>query len=77
MLEYYVSYWNYIDNMNYTEELLKHTLQQVIGTLEINISRKRLLSKRKSLQQVIRMKLAISIRITIQKLWRVCRKISD
>lgn len=35
MLEYYCAYWNYIDNMDFTVELIKHTLQQVMGTLQI------------------------------------------
>lgn len=35
MLEYYAAYWNYIDNMNYTEQLIQQTLQKVLGTLEV------------------------------------------
>ncbi|MGI6456072.1 MAG: lysine--tRNA ligase [bacterium] len=65
MLEYYVSYWNYIDNMNYTEELLKHTLQQVIGTLEIEYQGQKIdfsqTWQRKSLQQVIQDETGINI----------------
>ena len=65
MLEYYVSYWNYIDNMNYTEELLKHTLQQVIGTLEIEYQGQKIdfsqTWQRKSLQQVIQDETGIDI----------------
>ena len=33
LLEYYCAYWNYIDNMNFTEKLLKHLLQTVNGGL--------------------------------------------
>jgi lysyl-tRNA synthetase class 2 len=35
MLEYYASYWNYEDNMDFTETLLKHTIQTACGSLEI------------------------------------------
>ncbi len=33
MLEYYVAYWNYEDNMNFTEKLIKHVLEQINGSL--------------------------------------------
>ena len=32
LLEYYVSYWNYVDNMNFIEKLIKHLLMEVNGT---------------------------------------------
>jgi lysyl-tRNA synthetase class 2 len=35
LLEYYASYWNYVDNMNFTEKLFKHLLTTVIGSLDI------------------------------------------
>jgi lysyl-tRNA synthetase class 2 len=35
LLEYYCAYWNYVDNMNFTQRLMKHLLQQVCGSLEI------------------------------------------
>ncbi|MBN1980987.1 MAG: lysine--tRNA ligase [Chitinivibrionales bacterium] len=35
MLEYYCAYWNYEDNMNFTEQLMKHLLMTVIGALSI------------------------------------------
>ncbi|MDG5815748.1 lysine--tRNA ligase [Chitinispirillales bacterium ANBcel5] len=35
LLEYYCAYWNYVDNMNFTEKLIKHLLNSVMGTLEI------------------------------------------
>lgn len=35
LLEYYCSYWNYIDNMNFTEKLFKHLLMTVNGSLEL------------------------------------------
>jgi lysyl-tRNA synthetase class 2 len=33
LLEYYVAYWNYEDNMRFTEELVKHVLREVNGSL--------------------------------------------
>lgn len=35
MLEYYAAYWNYEDNMTYTEDLLRYAIQQAVGTLQI------------------------------------------
>jgi len=35
LLEYYCAYWNYVDNMNFTEELVKHLVQQVCGSKTI------------------------------------------
>lgn len=35
LLEYYVAYWNYEDNMNFTEQLIKHCIQNVCGSLTI------------------------------------------
>jgi lysyl-tRNA synthetase class 2 len=35
LLEYYCAYWNYEDNMNFTEQLFKHLLTQVCGGLTI------------------------------------------
>jgi len=35
MLEYYVAYWNYIDNMNFTEKFIKHLLEKINGSLKI------------------------------------------
>jgi len=35
LLEYYCAYWNYEDNMNFTEKLVKHLLMQVCGSLTI------------------------------------------
>ncbi|MEE9391768.1 MAG: lysine--tRNA ligase [Planctomycetota bacterium] len=37
MLEYYGAYWNYEDNMDFTEKLVQHTLQELFGTLKIKI----------------------------------------
>jgi lysyl-tRNA synthetase, class II len=31
MLEYYAAYWNYVDNMNFTEAMVKEVLQTVLG----------------------------------------------
>jgi len=35
LLEYYCAYWNYIDNMNFTETLIKHLLQSVNNGLQL------------------------------------------
>ena len=35
LLEYYCAYWNYMDNMDFTEKLIKHLLISVNGTYEI------------------------------------------
>jgi lysyl-tRNA synthetase, class II len=35
MLEYYVAYWSYEENMTFTEELLKHVLMETTGELII------------------------------------------
>jgi len=35
LLEYYCAYWNYVDNMNFTEALFKHLLQTVNGSLSV------------------------------------------
>jgi lysyl-tRNA synthetase, class II len=35
LLEYYCAYWNYVDNMNFTEKLFKHLLMTVNGSLEL------------------------------------------
>jgi lysyl-tRNA synthetase class 2 len=35
MLEFYAAYWNYEDNMTFTENLLRHAIQEAVGTLQI------------------------------------------
>ena len=35
MLEYYASYWNYEDNMNFTEKLIVHTIEKLNGSLKV------------------------------------------
>ncbi len=35
LLEYYCAYWNYEDNMNFTEQLLKHLLLRINGGLTL------------------------------------------
>jgi lysyl-tRNA synthetase, class II len=35
MLEYYAAYWNYEDNMTFTEALLKHAIRESVGRLQI------------------------------------------
>ncbi|MFT7619159.1 MAG: lysyl-tRNA synthetase class 2 [Planctomycetota bacterium] len=37
MLEYYCAYWNFEDNMNFTEKLIKHVLQELFGKLEVEV----------------------------------------
>jgi lysyl-tRNA synthetase class 2 len=38
MLEYYCSYWNYEDNMSFTERMIKNLLKEVTGGLELQCS---------------------------------------
>lgn len=35
MIEYYCAYWNYEDNMNFTEKFIKHVLNETLGRLNI------------------------------------------
>ncbi|HVE70395.1 MAG TPA: lysine--tRNA ligase [Thermoanaerobaculia bacterium] len=35
MLEFYAAYWNYEDNMSFTENLIRHAIQASVGTLQI------------------------------------------
>jgi lysyl-tRNA synthetase class 2 len=35
LLEYYAAYWNYEDNMDFTEKLIKHLLMEVKGSTKI------------------------------------------
>jgi len=35
MLEYYASYWNYEDNMKFTEQLMEHVVQKLFGSTVI------------------------------------------
>lgn len=35
LLEYYCAYWNYQDNMDFTEKLMKHILMEVHGSLTL------------------------------------------
>lgn len=35
MLEYYAAYWNYEDNMTFTENMLRHAIQEAVGSLQI------------------------------------------
>ncbi len=37
MLEYYAAYWNHSDNMDFTERLLRRTLTDCLGTLEVEV----------------------------------------
>ncbi len=36
MLEYYCAYWNYEDNMDFTEKLVKHVLERARGSLKVS-----------------------------------------
>ncbi len=35
LLEYYCAFWNYEDNMNFTEKLMKHLLNEIVGSLTL------------------------------------------
>ncbi|MBU0981902.1 lysine--tRNA ligase [Patescibacteria group bacterium] len=35
MLEYYAAYWNYEDNMNFTEQMLTQVIKDLLGTLKV------------------------------------------
>lgn len=35
MLEYYAAYWDYKDNMNFTEKMIKQVLKKMLGTLQV------------------------------------------
>ncbi|GBU21599.1 lysyl-tRNA synthetase [Fibrobacteres bacterium R8-0-B4] len=35
LLEYYAAYWNYVDNMEFTEKLMKHLLTEIKGSLKL------------------------------------------
>lgn len=35
MLEYYAAYWNYIDNMDFTEKLLQQSIEKCTGSLQV------------------------------------------
>ncbi len=35
LLEFYAAYWNFEDNMNFTEKLFKHILMEINGSLEL------------------------------------------
>ena len=37
MLEYYCAYWNYEDNMGFTERLVQHALQDALGTTQVDV----------------------------------------
>jgi lysyl-tRNA synthetase class 2 len=37
MLEFYGAWWNYVDNMAFTERLLRHTLHEALGTTTLTI----------------------------------------
>ncbi|RME73429.1 MAG: lysine--tRNA ligase [Planctomycetota bacterium] len=38
MLEWYAAYWNYEDNMRFTEALVRHTIEQVCGSLQVQFA---------------------------------------
>ncbi len=40
MLEYYASYWNYEDSMDFTERMIKHLVEAMTGGLELDFAGK-------------------------------------
>lgn len=42
ILEYYAAYWNYIDNMDFTEALVRETLERCLGTLQVAAGERRI-----------------------------------
>ena len=36
MLEYYVAYWSYEENMDFTESLVKHAVESCVGSLKVS-----------------------------------------
>ena len=42
LLEYYCAYWNYEDNMKFTEKLMKHLLMELNGGLELTYENTRI-----------------------------------
>ncbi len=36
MMEFYAAYWNYLDLMDFTEALIRHTAQEAIGSLQFD-----------------------------------------
>jgi lysyl-tRNA synthetase class 2 len=41
MLEWYAAYWNFVDNMDFTERLVQHTLEKTRGTLVVEFGGKK------------------------------------
>lgn len=41
MVEHYAAYWNFEDNMKFTEEMFSHLLQKLFGTMKILIKNKK------------------------------------
>jgi len=37
MLEYYAAYWNFEDNMDFTEDMIKTVMKKLLGKLEIEL----------------------------------------
>ncbi len=40
LFEYYVAYWNYEDNMRFTQKLIQHVLMEVNGSLQLQFGEK-------------------------------------
>lgn len=38
MLEYYAAYWNFEDNMDFTEKLIKHMVKTLLGTEQLELT---------------------------------------
>lgn len=41
MIEHYVAYWNFEDNMRFTEDLLSHLLQKLFKTMKVEIKNRK------------------------------------
>jgi len=41
MIEHYVAYWNFEDNMKFTEEMFSHLLKKLFGTMKIGIKNRK------------------------------------
>jgi lysyl-tRNA synthetase class 2 len=80
MLEYYAAYWNYVDNMNFTEAMVKTVLEKVLGSLSFEYMGNMIDFSgewpRKSLQELILQDSGIDIYeiTTKDELWAVIKE---
>ncbi|MBN1232617.1 MAG: lysine--tRNA ligase [Candidatus Coatesbacteria bacterium] len=65
MLEYYCAYWDFEDNMNFTEKLVKHVIKEVTGSLSLTFKNNVLdfsgVWKRQSFQELIKSRVDLDI----------------